>query len=82
MLLQFVRRWINILALLLELELMKGLTRIFHRCHVMRAPEAACEHMVSLAHHLWQPSQGLDPSSVVTQLLLAMLQVRLKEASL
>ena len=57
-------------------------TRIFHRCRVMRAPEAACEHMGSLAHHLWQPSQGLDPSSVAAQLLLAMLQVRFKEVSL
>ena len=42
--------------------------RLHHRCRVMRAPESACEHLGSLAHGLWEPSQGLDPSSVVAWL--------------
>ena len=42
--------------------------RLHHRCRVMRAPESACEHLGSLAHGLWEPPQGLDPSSVVAWL--------------
>lgn len=44
--------------------------RLHHRGRVLRAPEAACERLGSMAHQLWEPSQHLAPSGLVQRLHL------------
>ena len=50
--------------------------RVHHRGRVLRAPEAACEHLGSLAHQVWDPSQGLSPAPLIQRVHLMSCQVR------
>ena len=44
--------------------------RIFHRCRLLKGQEQVCEHIGSLAHAIWDSSQGLTPAPMSDRLQL------------